>query len=560
MKSRKKNKEPDSKQEEQPFFGKQRDDDTFFQRKESEKEKDEDKEKEVQAKAEGNAISGNTHSTAKRASHSAGKGEPLSGSAKLPMESAFQSSFDDVKIHTDDEASEMSEDLQAQAFTFGQDIYFKKGKYKPGTIEGDGLLAHELAHTLQQKDSTTTDANFNAGAELEADEAAIDFIQNRGIKNLNNDDKQRPVRKPKGNKKLSLQRCQDKSDKAPGPTPVPPVKDAGPPADPNAAMRTQVANVKSLRLEEYRGRLATEIEDLKKRFTKRNSHLNEKLPLVKGAQKTTVQEMIDRGNAWAGSNMDAWSNNDIDEAIKKERADLNKLDKNANTSDVINKFIQALEQLKNRKTQISEEEVEYKRFDVQYMDPQVIEICQKIPNTTITPADIKSLISQETGDMTNTAVAGITGKKKGILTSRENKNFVGLGQQSEDARDEAISWAQTQKSTIAVDPKTDPRSDPGTAIKLTAAYLGRLSDLLWSGLPQNKPGPVEFKRMLFAAYNGGAQTIINAAKDFTKGIAKAYTWDQIKNLLKWNGKKTDPKTTEIRNYVVDIEKRTAPGP
>src|SRR5215472_1971271 len=41
--------------------------------------------------------------------------------------------------------------LQARAFTVGQDIYFGRGEYRPDTPQGGGLLAHELAHTIQQR-------------------------------------------------------------------------------------------------------------------------------------------------------------------------------------------------------------------------------------------------------------------------------------------------------------------------------------------------------------------------------------------------------------------------
>ncbi|MCM1981583.1 eCIS core domain-containing protein [Lyngbya confervoides] len=47
---------------------------------------------------------------------------------------------------------EVTEPLQAKAVTQGQRIYFHPGQFRPGTVEGDRLLAHELAHTLQTRD------------------------------------------------------------------------------------------------------------------------------------------------------------------------------------------------------------------------------------------------------------------------------------------------------------------------------------------------------------------------------------------------------------------------
>lgn len=55
-----------------------------------------------------------------------------------------------VRVHDGPEAHRMAHELRAQAFTVGRDIYFGRGKYAPGSSEGRRLLAHELAHTVQQ--------------------------------------------------------------------------------------------------------------------------------------------------------------------------------------------------------------------------------------------------------------------------------------------------------------------------------------------------------------------------------------------------------------------------
>ncbi len=79
-----------------------------------------------------------------------GKGQPLPDDTRTSMESAFGIDFSGVNIHTDQKATEMSQGLGAQAFTHGADIYFNKGKYEPGSTDGQKLLAHELTHTVQQ--------------------------------------------------------------------------------------------------------------------------------------------------------------------------------------------------------------------------------------------------------------------------------------------------------------------------------------------------------------------------------------------------------------------------
>ena len=66
------------------------------------------------------------------------------------MESRFGTDFSDVRIHTGGEAAQLSRDLDAQAFTVGNDIYFNNEKFAPESAEGRHLLAHELTHTIQQ--------------------------------------------------------------------------------------------------------------------------------------------------------------------------------------------------------------------------------------------------------------------------------------------------------------------------------------------------------------------------------------------------------------------------
>jgi hypothetical protein len=67
------------------------------------------------------------------------------------MSDAFGTDFSSVRIHHDSGAAALSKDLNAQAFTHGNDIYFNSGKYDTTTSSGKHLLAHELTHTVQQQ-------------------------------------------------------------------------------------------------------------------------------------------------------------------------------------------------------------------------------------------------------------------------------------------------------------------------------------------------------------------------------------------------------------------------
>jgi hypothetical protein len=79
-----------------------------------------------------------------------GSGSPLSDDVRSFMEPRFGTDFSGVRIHSDGQAGELSQTLQAKAFTHGQDIYFGAGQYSPGTGAGKRLLAHELTHVVQQ--------------------------------------------------------------------------------------------------------------------------------------------------------------------------------------------------------------------------------------------------------------------------------------------------------------------------------------------------------------------------------------------------------------------------
>jgi len=69
------------------------------------------------------------------------------------MEPRFGADFSGVRIHTDAHAAAMTRRFRAEAFTVGSDVYFAPGQYSTGSDAGRRLLAHELAHTIQQDHS-----------------------------------------------------------------------------------------------------------------------------------------------------------------------------------------------------------------------------------------------------------------------------------------------------------------------------------------------------------------------------------------------------------------------
>jgi hypothetical protein len=78
------------------------------------------------------------------------EGRPLEVGARAFFEQRFGHTFNHVRVHTDAHAAESTQAVNALAYTVGSDIVFAPGRYAPGTATGQRLLAHELAHVLQQ--------------------------------------------------------------------------------------------------------------------------------------------------------------------------------------------------------------------------------------------------------------------------------------------------------------------------------------------------------------------------------------------------------------------------
>lgn len=81
-------------------------------------------------------------------------GRPLDRGSRSFMESAFGRDFGAVRVHTDARAGASAREVGGLAYTVGQHIVFGAGTYAPETASGRRLLAHELTHTLQQRDGT----------------------------------------------------------------------------------------------------------------------------------------------------------------------------------------------------------------------------------------------------------------------------------------------------------------------------------------------------------------------------------------------------------------------
>ncbi|MEA5627800.1 DUF4157 domain-containing protein [Nostoc sp. UHCC 0251] len=82
-------------------------------------------------------------------------GQPLDRSLQQSMGQAMGTDFSGVRVHTDAQADQLNQSIQAKAFTTGQDVFFRQGEYQPGSKGGQELIAHELTHVVQQNGDQT---------------------------------------------------------------------------------------------------------------------------------------------------------------------------------------------------------------------------------------------------------------------------------------------------------------------------------------------------------------------------------------------------------------------
>lgn len=121
-------------------------------------------------------------------------GHPLDAETRAIMEPRFGHDFSRVKVHTDAKGAESARAVDALAYTVGRDVVFGAGRYAPGTQEGRRLLAHELAHMVQQEHAADDHAPLELGdpanaAEREAEGAAGAVLGNGPVPEISSTDR-----------------------------------------------------------------------------------------------------------------------------------------------------------------------------------------------------------------------------------------------------------------------------------------------------------------------------------------------------------------------------------
>ncbi|GAA5156315.1 hypothetical protein GCM10023340_43800 [Nocardioides marinquilinus] len=105
-----------------------------------------------------------------------GGGRQMESGVLDRMQTAFGRDFSGVRIHDDAPAARLNRMVSARAFTTGRDVFFGAGEYQPGTAAGERVLAHELAHTVQQE-STVSRLVQRKASKVQDNVAALESIE-----------------------------------------------------------------------------------------------------------------------------------------------------------------------------------------------------------------------------------------------------------------------------------------------------------------------------------------------------------------------------------------------
>jgi Domain of unknown function (DUF4157) len=103
-------------------------------------------------------------------------GRPLDRAASAELGQALGADLGQVRVHTDAAADRLSRSLHAEAFTLGNDIFFRANQFQPATAAGRRLLAHELTHVVQQGGKRSSLPAVRVGPVGDASEREADHL------------------------------------------------------------------------------------------------------------------------------------------------------------------------------------------------------------------------------------------------------------------------------------------------------------------------------------------------------------------------------------------------
>jgi len=118
------------------------------------------------------------------AAASGGSGAPLPTMLMRKFEASLGADLSGVRVHVGDASQAAARAVGAKAFAIGHDIHFGAGHFDPASAAGEHLLAHEVAHTVQQAGGPRYQLEVSApgdAVEVEADRAADAMVRGQAI-------------------------------------------------------------------------------------------------------------------------------------------------------------------------------------------------------------------------------------------------------------------------------------------------------------------------------------------------------------------------------------------
>lgn len=155
--------------------------------------KDDNKEEEKLQKKESGSISASSTGVSNYVSSLSSKGNPLPAQVNQFYSSRMGFNFSNVKLHTDKQAAESAKNINAKAYTIGNNIIFNEGQYNTESEEGKKLMAHELTHVMQQNNGRVTQLQMKTENDGETTDQPVEQEQTESEADANEELINEPV-------------------------------------------------------------------------------------------------------------------------------------------------------------------------------------------------------------------------------------------------------------------------------------------------------------------------------------------------------------------------------
>ena len=174
--------QPEKKEEEKIMKAEdKKEEEKIVQKKEDKKEeekvmkKEDKKEEEKLQKKEANSSSSSVGGISNYVSSLNSKGSPLPAQVNQFFSSRMGYDFSNVKVHTDKEAATSAKEVNAKAYSIGNHVVFNDGQFNTDSEPGKKLMAHELAHVIQQNGNESISRKGEEEAEQECTAGSVDL-------------------------------------------------------------------------------------------------------------------------------------------------------------------------------------------------------------------------------------------------------------------------------------------------------------------------------------------------------------------------------------------------